>query len=396
MSQLINQVKLARNLLFKLQPLYLQPNRELRGNPPEVARTLKQRLEEIALEKSDPSLHFKVNIGLPHLKASKAVENASRLNKLKSLKNSVDSNEEISIKEIRKEWLQTAAPFHIKAIAEHYNIFEDIFGEAFFLPRIPLSIEYQQTDGSTMPVYFGNQIKPNEAALPPIVSYEADPSSLWTLVLTNPDGHLSEKDAEYVHWFIGNIPGNNIDKGEEIISYLQPFPPRGTGSQRLIFVLYKQDKKIDLSSYHRTAPCLELANRTFHTKKFYREFQDYITPAGLSFFQSDWDYTLTDFFHNTLNMKEPIYEFDFPEPYKKPPVWFPKKEAFNLYLDKHRDVKQISKELLLKRLKTVDPFKPKEPEPKYPNALPENNNLPSWLRVEIRKQRMKWGRYSDM
>ena len=54
--------------------------------------------------------------------------------------------------------------------------------------------------------------------------------------------------------FSGNIPGNNIDKGEEIISYLQPFPPRGTGSQRLIFVLYKQDKKIDLSSYHRTAP----------------------------------------------------------------------------------------------------------------------------------------------
>ena len=41
----MNQVKLARNLLFKLQPLYLQPNRELRGNPPEVARTLKQRLE---------------------------------------------------------------------------------------------------------------------------------------------------------------------------------------------------------------------------------------------------------------------------------------------------------------------------------------------------------------
>ena len=41
-----------------------------------------------------------------------------------------------------------------------------------------------------------------QAALPPIVSYEADPSSLWTLVLTNPDGHLSENDAEYVHWFM--------------------------------------------------------------------------------------------------------------------------------------------------------------------------------------------------
>ncbi|KZS21603.1 Uncharacterized protein APZ42_011572, partial [Daphnia magna] len=90
------------------------------------------------------------------------------------------------------------------------------------------------------------------------------------------------------------------------------------------------------------------------------------------------------------------YDFDFPEPYKKPPVWFPKKAAFNLYLDKHRDPKQISKELLLKRMKTVDPFEPKKPEPKYPNALPEDNKLPSWVRVEIRKQRLKWGRYSDM
>jgi large subunit ribosomal protein L38 len=72
------------------------------------------------------------------------------------------SIEEISLKEIRKEWLKTAAPFQIKAIAEHYNIFKDLFGEAFFVPRIPLSIGYQQTDGSTMPVYFGNQIKPYE------------------------------------------------------------------------------------------------------------------------------------------------------------------------------------------------------------------------------------------
>ena len=30
-------------------------------------------------------------------------------------------------------------------------------------------------------------------------------------------------------------------------------------------------------------------------------------------------------------MSEPIYEFDHPEPYKKPAVWFPKKQSFNLY-----------------------------------------------------------------
>ena len=36
----------------------------------------------------------------------------------------------------------------------------------------------------------------------PNVNYEADPSSLWCLLLTNPDGHFTEPDAEYVHWFM--------------------------------------------------------------------------------------------------------------------------------------------------------------------------------------------------
>ena len=61
--------------------------------------------------------------------------------------------------------MKTCGPFHIKAIAEHFNIFDDLFGEAFFVPRIPLFIKYQQLDGSTLPVYFGNQIKPNEVKL---------------------------------------------------------------------------------------------------------------------------------------------------------------------------------------------------------------------------------------
>ncbi len=50
MSQLMNQVKSAHNVLLKLQPLYIQPVRELRGKAPEVARTLKQRLEGITLD----------------------------------------------------------------------------------------------------------------------------------------------------------------------------------------------------------------------------------------------------------------------------------------------------------------------------------------------------------
>lgn len=58
----------------------------------------------------------------------------------------------------------------------------------------------------------------------------------------------------YNIFFSGNIPGNEVSKGEEIVSYLQPFPPKGTGSQRLIFVLYKQDKAIDFSLFKKESP----------------------------------------------------------------------------------------------------------------------------------------------
>lgn len=36
--------------------------------------------------------------------------------------------------------------------------------------------------------------------------------------------------------------------------YLQPFPPLGIGFQRLIFVLYKQEKKLDFSSLKKQTP----------------------------------------------------------------------------------------------------------------------------------------------
>lgn len=349
--------------------------------------------------RKDPSIHFRVNIGLPHLKPSRRDEYRQRtatLHELRSDSSKVRSVEEISLDDVRCEWLRTSGPFHMKTLAEHFNIYDDLFGEAYFVPRVPLTIKYEDADGVQTAVYSGNQIKPVEAASAPMVSFDADPSSMWSLVLTNPDGHFSEPDAEYVHWFIGNIPAGDVSKGETVVDYLQPFPARGLGSQRMIFILYKQEGLVDFTAYKKKSPCHVLAERTFRTKEFYRQFEDQLTPAGLAFYQTDWDASLTDFFHKTLDMKEPIYEFDFPVPYKKPAVWFPKKQPFNLYMDKHRDPKQIAKELLVQRFKSTDPFQPPAKPLRFPNAMPEDNSLPSWYRVELRKRRLRWGRYSDM
>lgn len=93
-------------------------------------------------------------------------------------------------------------------------------------------------------------------------------------------------------------------------------------------------------------------------------------------------------------MKEPIYEYEFPEPYIKDQEWFPLREPFNLYLDKYRDPKEIAKEYIQRKLAKTHPFDGPEPAKRYPNAHPFVD-VPSWLRVEKRKARLGWGRIND-
>lgn len=70
--------------------------------------------------------------------------------------------------------------------------------------------QYTLADETLAPVYYGNTIKPSQAQTAPKVSFDSSVAipgnekgdSLWTLVLTNPDGNLEHSDKEYVHWFM--------------------------------------------------------------------------------------------------------------------------------------------------------------------------------------------------
>lgn len=95
-------------------------------------------------------------------------------------------------------------------------------------------------------------------------------------------------------------------------------------------------------------------------------------------------------------MKEPIFEYDFPAPYIRPQEWFPLRKPFNLYMDKYRDPKQINKEFLLRKLNKVHPFNGPEEPLIYPNAHYFNDYKPTWLKLEIRKSRLKEGRINDI
>jgi len=116
----------------------------------------------------------------------------------------------INLDECKKDWMQTAGPFQVRKLAEHYGVFENLFGKyAFFTPRVNLNILFKQPDDKYLPVYYGNRFSPTDAQEVPEVEFDHTftidknaSESLWTLIMSNPDGHLTAENSEYVHWMM--------------------------------------------------------------------------------------------------------------------------------------------------------------------------------------------------
>ncbi|KAJ8786945.1 hypothetical protein J1605_023200 [Eschrichtius robustus] len=324
-------------------------------------------------EESDPK--DKIDIGLPPPKVCRTQQLLERKRVLRALRANVEEERaarlrtaRIPLEAVRAEWERTCGPYHKQRLAEHYGLYRDLFHGATFVPRVPLHVAYAVGEDDLMPVYYGNEVTPTEvpqapdlqnkglfrtacpsltgvtapsffphqAAQAPEVTYEADEGSMWTLLLTNLDGHLLEPDAEYLHWLVTNIPGHRVAEGQETCPYLPPFPARGSGFHRFAFLLFKQDKPIDFSGDTRPSPCYQLAQRTFHTFDFYKKHQDAMTPAGLAFFQCRWDDSVTHIFRQLLDMREPVFEFVRPPPYHPKQKRFPHRQPLR-YLDRYRD-----------------------------------------------------------
>ncbi|XP_012530639.1 39S ribosomal protein L38, mitochondrial [Monomorium pharaonis] len=396
-------VKLLRcfvSELFIPRGQHVRHGHRLRGKPPTIALSLRQRLERF--NRSDPTLDFKVNIGFPVARVNRrsitsiwASEIAMRKNDPELERLSRNRKLLVDLQAVRQDWLRFDGASHIHRLAKHYGIYNDLYGDAYFMPVVPLDVSYELPDDKLVKVYTGNVIKPSEASRTPNVTYDAEDGSLWTLIMSTPDGNLTSAENEYCHWLVSNIPTNRLKDGEELVDYLQPIAPYGIGYCRYIFVLYKQECRIDLSEYKRTRPCLNLEERNWRTLDFYRKYQDQLTPAGLAFFQSDWEPSLKEFYHNMLKTRVPVFRYDFPTPYIKKQKWFPKKEPFNIYLDKYRDPKEINKEFLLRKLKKVHPFNGPEPPRKFPLAH-ANDYVPSWLKFEMIKKRLGYGRVNEL
>lgn len=136
----------------------------------------------------DESIYYLVDIGLPfttsikkdeHLRRCKFLEQQSQDRNLFKLArfNQCKSNllfsgfcfhfcshqwivaVEIPVDEVFDEWMLTEGPRFIRKIAEHFGVFQHLYGDAYFHPVTPMSISFKNSEEFS-PVYFGNIIKP--------------------------------------------------------------------------------------------------------------------------------------------------------------------------------------------------------------------------------------------
>lgn len=83
----------------------------------------------------------------------------------------------------------------------------------------------------------------------PCLQWSADPNSLYLLIFTDPDypSTTITHCGELMHWFVANIPGLLVDKGDTYMEYLGPIPPKCSGLHRYVFQIYKQSGPITFS-----------------------------------------------------------------------------------------------------------------------------------------------------
>lgn len=385
-----------------------------------VDKNLQERLDDMFQEQNRP-LKNRTDIGFPPQKIENPTNNRAKMIEYRRQQRSNLELEKaarlkelvVSLDQVKAEHYSCGGLYkEIFEAADLYGIFEDLYGsDKFFRPNVLLKVHYDFDQDYVTPVYRGNIIKPKEAQTCPAVSFELPKTnsedSLWTLVMTNLDGHFTDENSEYLHWMVGNIPGNNFSAGNTVVNYLQPFPAYGTGYHRFVFVLYKQAKELDLSEYKQPDSRIDLSRRTFRTQDFMTKFEGQLTPAGLGFFQSDYDSSVKRVFHDVLEMREPRFEYNFIPHYIRP--WLTevpedRSVPFNVFLDKMRDPKDIQEEVLKKKLKTVHPFKGDlERHLKFRNAhgpqfhrYQDQEVHGSWRLREIERERLRQGIFKDM
>ncbi|XP_057341928.1 protein D2-like [Microplitis mediator] len=169
---------------------------------------------------------------------------------------------------------------------------DSAFREAEIIPGIlinPPDNELEVTYSSKK-VNLGNELTPTEAKDIPEINYKHESDDFYTLIMTDPDvpSRSNPSVPAFYHWIVVNIPGGNIEKGQVIIDYIGPGPPKDSGLHRYILLLYKQPGKLSFDN-ERLVPNTEANGRTGHSVQSFADKYKFDDPIAGNFFEASYD-----------------------------------------------------------------------------------------------------------
>ncbi|XP_065675132.1 large ribosomal subunit protein mL38-like isoform X2 [Hydra vulgaris] len=216
----------------------------------------------------------------------------------------------VSLAEVEEEWMKSYGLIETQKLSQFYGINHDLYEGIDVMLETLLEISFCNAK-----VYRGNFLGINDVLYAPTkVAFNTNDDFLYTLVLSNLDGHPLDRNKELVHWVITNIKGSDLSSGHIMYDYLPPVPWKGTGFHRLVFSLYKHHSLLSLVKINDQN---SLVSRTFSTSDFISS--NNLLPVGLSWFQVQWEDSVTELCKKLSDLtEEPIFDWnEYIEPKKE-------------------------------------------------------------------------------
>ena len=67
---------------------------------------------------------------------------------------------------VRDSWQAELGPTHKRELADHYGVFDHLFGpRVYFYPVVDLKVTFDFDDDLVTPVYYGNVIPPADVSI---------------------------------------------------------------------------------------------------------------------------------------------------------------------------------------------------------------------------------------
>ncbi|CAH1641271.1 unnamed protein product [Spodoptera littoralis] len=176
-----------------------------------------------------------------------------------------------------------ASPLHSdvpKTFLEH-EVVPDVLSVA---PAEYLTVKFP----SGAEVNGGNVLTPTLVKDLPSLSWNANPDLFYTVVNTDPDAPSRAEPVwrEFAHWLVGNVPGDDIASGDQLMQYFGAGPSLGSGLHRYVFLVYQQPAKLDFDEPRIN---LTAANRDYFSIANFAKKYNLGDPIAGNLYQAEYD-----------------------------------------------------------------------------------------------------------